>query len=66
MCKDFSEEVIKEDFGIHEKTKFLAKTVDFFKENEAININDFKEQIFEENEEHKALFVAWLYHVDYS
>lgn len=56
MCKDFSEEVIKEDFGIHEKSKFLAKTVDFFKENEAININDFKEQIFEENDEHKTLF----------
>ncbi|MBT8318407.1 MAG: nucleoid-associated protein [Lutibacter sp.] len=56
MCKDFSEEVIKEDFGIHEKSKFLAKTVDFFKENEAININDFKEQIFEENDAHKTLF----------
>ena len=31
MCKDFAEEVIKEDFGVHEKSKFLAKTVDFLK-----------------------------------
>lgn len=56
MCKDFSEDIIKEDFGNHEKSKFLAKTVDFFKENDDININDFKEEIFDANEEHKTLF----------
>jgi len=56
MCKDFSEDIIKEDFGNHEKSKFLAKTVDFFKSNDDININDFKEEIFEENEEYKSLF----------
>ncbi|PCH53063.1 MAG: hypothetical protein COC22_03225 [Flavobacteriaceae bacterium] len=56
MCKDFSDEIIKEDFGVLEKSKFLAKTVDFFKENENININDFKEEIFEEDEERKTLF----------
>ncbi|AOW20546.1 nucleoid-associated protein [Urechidicola croceus] len=56
MCKDFSEEVIKEDFGHHEKSKFLSKTVDFFKENESINIDEFKEEIFEENEDQKVLF----------
>jgi len=31
MCKGFSDEVIKEDFGIQEKSKFLAQTVDFLK-----------------------------------
>ncbi|MBP8792164.1 MAG: nucleoid-associated protein [Lutibacter sp.] len=56
MCKDFSEEVIKEDFGIHEKSKFLAKTVDFLKCNESVNIDDFKEHIFEENDDQKVLF----------
>ncbi|WP_298365875.1 nucleoid-associated protein [uncultured Lutibacter sp.] len=56
MCKDFSEEVIKEDYGIQEKSKFLAKTVDFFKENEDVNIHDFKEEVFEENEDFKPLF----------
>ncbi|REE83182.1 nucleoid associated protein NdpA [Lutibacter oceani] len=56
MCKDFSEEVIKEDFGVQEKTKFLAKTVDFFKENEDVNIHDFKDEVFEENEDFKPLF----------
>ncbi len=56
MCKDFSEEIIKEDFGVQEKSKFLAKTVDFFKENEDVNIEDFKEEVFEENEDFKPLF----------
>ena len=56
MCKDFSEEVIKEDFGVQEKSKFLAKTVDFFKENEEVNIHDFKDEVFEENEDFKPLF----------
>ncbi len=56
MCKDFSEEIIKEDFGVHEKSKFLAKTVDFFKVNDAVNIHDFKDYIFEENEDQKVLF----------
>jgi len=56
MCKDFSEEVIKEDYGIQEKSKFLAKTVDFFKENEDVNIHDFKDEVFEENEDFKPLF----------
>ncbi|MBE0423381.1 MAG: nucleoid-associated protein [Lutibacter sp.] len=56
MCKEFSEEVIKEDFGIQEKNTFLARAVDFFKTNELVNIDDFKENIFEENEEQKSKF----------
>ena len=56
MCKDFSEEIIKEDFGIQEKSKFLAKTVGFFKENEEVNIENFKEEIFEKIEDYKPLF----------
>ena len=56
MCKEFSEEILKEDFGAQEKSKFLAKTVDFFKENETVNIHDFKEDIFEEDEGRKELF----------
>jgi len=56
MCKDFSEEIIKEDFGVHEKSKFLAKTVDFFKENELVNINSFKEEVFNQNEDFIPLF----------
>jgi hypothetical protein len=56
MCKEFSEEVLKEDFGAQEKSKFLAKTVDFFKEHETVNIHDFKLAIFEEDLERKELF----------
>ena len=56
MCKDFSEDVIKEDFGLHEKSKFLAKTVDYFKENDHVNIHDFKTALFDENETKKEVF----------
>ncbi|MGV6844823.1 MAG: nucleoid-associated protein [Lutibacter sp.] len=56
MCSEFSNDVLKEDFGTPEKNKFLAKTVDYFKENETINIHDFKDEIFEDQEEQKALF----------
>lgn len=56
MCKDFSEEVIKEDLGIQEKSKFLAKTVDYFKENDTINIHNFKEVVFEDDQEQKEKF----------
>ena len=44
LCKEFSEEVIKLEFGKHEQSKFLANTVDYFKENESIDIADFQEQ----------------------
>ena len=55
MCKEFSNDVLKTDFGTREQSHFLAKTIDFFKENDSVNIHDFKEEIFEE-EEHKELF----------
>lgn len=55
LCKDFSEEVLKPSFGLQEKSSFLAKTVDYFKENEVITIENFKDNIFEE-EQHKTLF----------
>lgn len=56
LCKDFSDDILREDFGMQEKGKFLAKTVDFMKENEAVNIHDFKDEVFFENENHKELF----------
>jgi len=56
MCKEFSEDIIKEEMGIQEKNTFLARVVDFFKTNELVNIDDFKENIFEENEEQKFKF----------
>lgn len=64
MCKDFSDEIIKEDFGIQEKSKFLAQTVDFFKENEHVNIHDFKKEIFEEDDKKKALFDDYKKHFE--
>ncbi|WP_372769461.1 nucleoid-associated protein [Lutibacter sp.] len=59
MCKEFSEEIIKEDLGIQEKNTFLARSIDFLKTNESVNINDFKEELFEDDEEQKSKFDAY-------
>jgi hypothetical protein len=56
MCKEFSEDIIKEELGIQEKNTFLARAVDFFKTNELVNIDDFMENIFEEDEAQKSKF----------
>ena len=64
MCNDFSDEIIKEDQGLHEKNKFLAKTVDFFKENEIINIQDYKDVIFEEDDRQKTKFDDYKKHFE--
>lgn len=64
MCKDFSDEIIKEDFGLQEKSKFLAQTVDFFKENEHVNIHDFKNEVFYEDEQKKSLFDDYKKHFE--
>ncbi len=55
LCKDFSEEILKPEYGKHEQSNFLSSTVDYFKENDAVNIHQFKEDIFEE-ENHKTQF----------
>jgi hypothetical protein len=64
MCKDFSDEIIKEDYGIQEKSQFLAQTVDFFKENDHVNIHDFKSEIFEEDDKKKTLFDDYKKHYE--
>jgi len=64
MCKDFSDEIIKEDFGVQEKSKFLAQTVDFFKENEQVNIEAFKEELFEADDKKKELFDDYKKHYE--
>ncbi len=51
MCREFSKEVMQPQFGMQEQSSFLAKTVDFFKENEVVNIETFKEDIFEEEDQ---------------
>ena len=58
MCKDFSENIIKQEFGNQNQSQFLAKTVDFFKENDSVNIHDFKETVFEEDDK-KVLFDSY-------
>lgn len=49
MCRDFSKEVLKTNFGGQEQTSFLSNTVDYFKENEVVNIERFKEDIIEDD-----------------
>ena len=49
LCKDFSSEIIKTTYGAQEQNSFLAKTIDFFKENEVVNVERFKDELFEED-----------------
>ena len=55
MCREFSKEIMQPKFGMQEQSSFLAKTIDFFKENEVVNIETFKDDVFEE-EDHIQLF----------
>jgi hypothetical protein len=55
LCREFSKEILKPTFGGQEQSNFLAKTVDYFKENEIVNLETFKEDVFED-EDHLALF----------
>ncbi len=55
LCKEFSTEILKTSYGSQEQNTFLAKTIDFFKENEIVNVERFKDEIFEEDK-HKTLF----------
>lgn len=55
LCREFSDDILKPSYGEQERNVFLSKTIDFFKENEVVNVEQFKEEIFEE-EKHKSLF----------
>jgi hypothetical protein len=55
LCKEFSTEILKTTYGAKEQNTFLAKTIDFFKENEVVNVERFKDEIFDEDK-HKSLF----------
>lgn len=50
MCREFSKEVMQPQFGGQQQSNFLAKTVDFFKENEIVNVETFKEEVFDEED----------------
>ncbi|MGZ0015078.1 nucleoid-associated protein [Yeosuana sp. AK3] len=55
LCKEFSTEILKTSYGLQQQNTFLAKTIDFFKENDIVNVERFKEEIFEDDK-HKTLF----------
>ena len=55
LCKDFSSEILKSSYGSKEQNAFLAKTIDYFKEHEVVTIENFKDEVFEEDK-HKTLF----------
>jgi len=63
LCKEFSEEVIKPEFGKQEQSQFLANTVDYFKENESVDYHAFKEEMFEEDKK-KELFEDYKNHFE--
>lgn len=51
MCREFSKEVLQPQYGGQEHSNFLVKTVDFFKEHEIVNVEDFKDDVFEEDDQ---------------
>jgi len=55
LCKDFSTDIIKHSYGNQEQSSFLARTIDYFKENEVLMVEGFKEEVFED-ETHRSLF----------
>mgnify|MGYP000642758532 CR=1 FL=1 len=63
MCKEFSEEIIKSELGKQEQGVFLANTVDYFKENESLEIQDFKDEVFEDDKQ-KELFDDYKKHFE--
>ncbi len=63
LCKEFSEEVIKPEYGKHEQSNFLANTVDYFKEHESVDYHNFKDEVFEEDK-HKNLFDDYKSHFE--
>ncbi len=63
LCKEFSEEVIKPEFGKQEQSQFLANTVDYFKENESVDYHAFKDEMFEEDKQ-KDMFDDYKKHFE--
>lgn len=55
LCKEFSTDVLEPQFGKQQQADFLLKTVDFFKENEVVNVERFKDELFEDDN-HKVIF----------
>ena len=55
FCNSFSEDVIKTNFGKKQQGEFLANTIDYFKENESIDVVNFKADVFD-LEDRKELF----------
>lgn len=54
MCKNFSEDILKNESGKHQQNVFLTSTVDFFKENESFNISEFEEEVLKTEKEKEA------------
>ncbi len=63
LCRDFSEEVIRSEYGKHEQSNFLANTVDYFKEHENVDYHTFKDEVFEEDK-HRNSFEDYKKHFE--
>lgn len=55
MCKEFADDILKAEFGNLERGNFLAEALDYFKEHENVDLEDFKNNIFEDDRQ-KNLF----------
>ena len=51
LCSAFSDEIIKENLGKKEQSEFLANTIDFFKEHDVVENQEFVQTVFEEEDQ---------------
>ena len=50
LCKEFSKEIVQPNLGMQEQSNFLAKTIDYFKENETIVDENFKNEVLTDHQ----------------
>lgn len=50
LCKDFSG-VLEDNYDKQTQSAFLAKTIDYCKENESVNLEEFKDSVFETDDD---------------
>ncbi len=56
MCRGFADEVIKEKSGKKDQLEFLSDSINYFDFNEKINVEEFKETLFETDDQLKEDF----------
>ena len=63
LCKGFADEIMAPQMGMNNKADFLADTVCYFKEHEAVDYHDFKKAVFSIDTEVRFLKMTTHYNI---